>query len=139
MRRRGSAPRRNEPHRWDATPEGGGALTRPGAPLKPKRGFMLRRTIFVKLKPEFATGLEVAKLRRSAATALRAAYGVQGVKTESAADDATRAEWDMCIVVEYVSGVDEKRSASDPIRVAFEQHFLDHRAVRVWSGVFTAD
>jgi hypothetical protein len=97
---------------------------------------MLRRMLLVKLMPEFSKGLELAKVRSLAEQALRPAYGVQAVRTEEAADDATREQWDICISIDYVSGVDEERSARDPIRKAFEQNFLGTRAERVWSGVF---
>ncbi len=93
----------------------------------------------VKLKPEHRDGFEIEKMLRSAREALRAAYGVQGVRVEYAADDQTRAEWDVVITVDYVSGIDEERSQRDPIRRAFETNFLGHRAERVWSGVFRAE
>lgn len=97
---------------------------------------MLRRTLMVKLKPEHRDGFEVVKMLRSAQEALRAAYGVQNVRVEHAADDETRAQWDLMITMDYVSGIDEARSARDPIRQAFESNFLGFRAERVWSGVF---
>lgn len=97
---------------------------------------MLRRKLLVKLKPEFSKGLEMAKVKRRAEQALFPAYGVQAVHTEEAADEPTREQWDLCISIEYVSGVDEERSAKDPIRKAFEHNFLGSRAVSVWSGLF---
>lgn len=100
---------------------------------------MLRRTLMVKLKPEHAEGFEVAKMLRTAYASLKAAYGVQNVRVQYAADDETRAAWDLIITMEYVSGVDEKRSSKDPIRKAFEDNFLGQRAERVWSGVFDSD
>lgn len=100
---------------------------------------MLRRTLLIKLKPEYAHGLEVAKILRTAQTSLGAAYGVQSVRAEHAADDETRGKWDLLITVVYVSGIDEKRSASDPIRKAFEDNFLGQRAERVSSLLFASE
>lgn len=99
---------------------------------------MLRRTLLIKLKPEHALGLPLEKILRTAETSLGAAYGVKSVLAEHAADDETRNEWDLIITVVYVSGVDEKRSAGDPIRKAFEENFLGPRAERVWSGLFAS-
>lgn len=93
----------------------------------------------IKLKPEHADGYEVAKILSTARTSLRAAYGVQNVRAEHAADEETRASWDLIITMEYVSGVDEKRSSKDPIRKAFEENFLGQRALRVWSGIFDSE
>jgi hypothetical protein len=100
---------------------------------------MMRRTLMVKLKPEHSDGYEVQKMLRTAQASLRAAYGVQSVRAEYAADDETRATWDLIITMEYVSGVDEKRSSTDPIRRAFEENFLGKRADRIWSGVFDSE
>lgn len=93
----------------------------------------------IKLKPEHADAFEIAKVLRTAQTSLKAAYGVQNVRAEYAADDETRALWDLIITMEYVSGVDEKRSSKDPIRKAFEENFLGLRAERVWSGIFDSE
>ena len=100
---------------------------------------MLRRTLLVKLKPEHREGLPRTQLTRAAETAWSAAYGVQHVRVENAADDETRRDWDLAITIDYVSGVDEERSGRDPIRRAFVETFLGTRAERVWSGTFARD
>lgn len=100
---------------------------------------MLRRLLMVKLKSEYSDAFEIAKMLRTAQTSLQAAYGVQHVRAEYAASDETRTAWDLIITLEYVSGVDERRSSKDPIRRAFEENFLGRRAERVWSGVFDSE
>ena len=100
---------------------------------------MLRRYLFIQLKPEFKQGLPLVKLIEAAETALRAPYGVQDLKVGRAADLATQAEWDLCITLMYVSGVDAERAQRDPITRTFEERFLGARALRVWSVLFEHD
>lgn len=97
---------------------------------------MLRRVLLIKLKPELVAGLEFSQLRSAIQTALGAAYGVQRVQIERSAGPETQQAWDLCVSLEYVSGVDEQRSSRDAIVRAFEDKFLASRAERVWSGVF---
>jgi hypothetical protein len=97
---------------------------------------MLRRHVMIQLKPEFSHGLPLVQLCQAAETALSSAYGVQKVVVQKAVDEETRREWDLCLIVEYVSGVDAARSSGDPVMVAFLERFLASRAQRVWAGNF---
>ena len=100
---------------------------------------MVFRLLFVKLKPEFREGLKFVQFKQTAETALMGVFGAQTVRFERAFDSQTKEDWDICITIEYVSGIDEERSAQDTIRLTFERKFLASRAERVWSGAFTSD
>ena|SRR5688572_25560647 len=100
---------------------------------------MVRGFLFIRLRPEFRSGLPLVQLLRTAQTALSAAYGVQQVNVSRASDERTRAEWDLCLTVSFVSGVDRERSLKDPISTAFMESFLASRAEKVWSATFEDD
>lgn len=95
--------------------------------------------MFVKLKPEFASGLKVVQLLKAAREVLPAAYGVQGLHVGHAADDATREKWDLCFTLEFVSDVDLHRSSTDPVTQAFLTSFLGPKSVDVWTATFEGD
>jgi hypothetical protein len=97
---------------------------------------MVRGYLFIKLRPEFREGLPLVQVLKTADTALRAAYGVQDLRVARAADEETRATWDICLTVTFVSGVDQKRSLKDPISRAFTDTFLKSRAELVWTATF---
>lgn len=99
----------------------------------------MRGLLFIRLRPEFRQGLALVQLLRTAETALSAAYGVQQVTVARAADERTRTEWDLCLTVSFVSGVDRERSLKDPISTAFTETFLKSRAEKVWSATFEDD
>lgn len=100
---------------------------------------MLRRYVFVKLKEEHREGLKLLQLLKTAREVLHAAYGVQHLHAGGATDEQTRAEWDVCITLEFVSGIDLERSQSDPVFKAFIDNYLGPRCERVWSGTFEGD
>lgn len=103
---------------------------------------MVRRYIFVRLKAEYAGGLKLVQLQKTAAQALTASYGVQGLHVGTAIEDGTEKRWSACLTVEYVSGVDLERSTKDPVMLAFVNNYLTPRAEEVmmcsfdgsWSG-----
>ena len=97
---------------------------------------MVRRYLFIKLNPEHVVGLKRVQLLKTADTVLRAAYGVQDVRVETAADPGTSVEWDLCITIIYVSGVDLERSLRDPVTKTFIENFLKERTERVWAANF---
>jgi hypothetical protein len=100
---------------------------------------MLRRYIFVKLKPEYRDGLKVLQILKTAKEALHAAYGVQGLHVGRAADDATSEHWDVCLTLEFVSSVDLERCLKDSITTAFVERFLGPRSENVWMGSFDGE
>ncbi len=100
---------------------------------------MVFRLLFVKLKPEFRQGLKFVQFKQAAQTALMGVYGAQSVRCQRAFDARTEHDWDLCITIEYVSGIDEERSAQDTIRLTFENKFLATRADKIWSGAFSSD
>lgn len=100
---------------------------------------MVRRYLFIKLNPEHAVGLKRIQLIKTADTVLRAAYGVQDVRVEIAADPATIADWDLCITVIFVSGIDLEKSLRDPVTKSFVENYLKERTVRVWAATFQKD
>jgi hypothetical protein len=100
---------------------------------------MLRRYLFIKLKPELRTGLKLVQLMASAEEVLRASYGVQDLKVGAAADGDTREEWDLCISMMYVSGVDADRAQRCPILLTFRERFLGQRATSVKTYLFEHD
>lgn len=97
---------------------------------------MVRRYLFIKLNPEHAVGLKRVQLIKMADTVLRAAYGVQDVRVETAADPATIADWDLCVTLVFVSGIDLEKSLRDPVTKSFVENFLKERAERVWAATF---
>lgn len=97
---------------------------------------MVRGYIFIKLKPEYRQGLAFVQVMETAKTALDAAYGVQNLSVARAADEATRAEYDVCITLVFTSGVDRERSLKDPVSSAFMNNFLRTRAEKVWAATF---
>jgi len=97
---------------------------------------MLRRFIFAKLKPEYAEELKIIQLSKFAHDALQVAYGVQGVYVGRAMDDATRAQWDICITVELVSSIDLQRCLNDTVTKAFVTKYLERRSERVSMATF---
>jgi hypothetical protein len=99
---------------------------------------MLRRYLFIKLKPEFNHGLKLTQLIERAKTALGAPYGVQDLKVGRAVGETTK-DWDLCITLMYVSDMDADRAQNDPITQTFEERFLSQRADRVWSALFEHD
>jgi len=99
---------------------------------------MLRRYLFIKLKPAFNQGLKLTQLIENAEQALRAPYGVQDLKIGRAVGES-KDEWDLCITLMYVSDVDAQRAQDDPITRTFEERFLGQRADRVWSAMFEHD
>jgi hypothetical protein len=100
---------------------------------------MLRRYLFIKLKEEFRQGLKLVQLLESAEKALLASYGVQDMKVGVAAGYATRKDWDLCISLMYVSGVDAERAESDTILRTFQERFLQSRATSVKTYLFEHD
>jgi hypothetical protein len=97
---------------------------------------VLRRYIFTKLKPEYTQELKLVQLQKMAHDTLHAAYGVQAVHVGRAMDDATRAEWDLCITLELVSSVDLERCLKDAVTRAFLDRYLAERSERVSVGTF---
>jgi hypothetical protein len=100
---------------------------------------MLRRYVFVKLAGEYREELRVLQILKTAREVLHAAHGVQMLHVGRAADEETRAQWDLCLTLEYVSDVDLQRSLKDPVVRAFEHNFLGPRTERVWSVTFEGD
>ncbi len=98
---------------------------------------MIRRYIFVKLKPEIKDGLKLLQVLKTANEVLSAAHLVQGVYVGHAVDDATRQSWDICFTLEYVSHVDLERSMNDPITRSFVSNFLTPRAEKVEMASFS--
>lgn len=92
---------------------------------------MLRRYLFVKLQPEHTQELKLVQLQKTTQEVLKTAYGVQGVHVGRAMDDATRAEWDLCITLDLVSSIDLQRCFDDSVVRAFVDRFLAQRATRV--------
>jgi hypothetical protein len=97
---------------------------------------MVRGYLFIKLKEEYRQGLPFVQMLKTADTALRAAYGVQDISVARAADDRTREDYDLCITLVFVSGVDRERSLRDPVTTAFMDNFLKTRAEKVWAATF---
>jgi hypothetical protein len=97
---------------------------------------VLRRYLFVKLKPEHTQELELVQLQSRAQEVLRTAYGVQGVHVGRAMDDTTREEWDLCITLDLVSSVDLQRCFEDAVVRAFMTKFLAQRSTRVTIATF---
>lgn len=97
---------------------------------------MLRRYIFVKLKPEYAEELKLLQLQKTAHDCLHAAYGVQGIHVGRAMDNATRAQWDVCITLELVSSVDLERCVNDTVTRAFLDRYLAERSETVSVATF---
>lgn len=97
---------------------------------------VLRRYVFAKLKPEFADELKLVQLQKMAHDTLHAAYGVQAVHVGRAMDDATRAQWDLCITVELVSSVDLERCLKDAVTRAFLDRYLAERCETLSVGTF---
>lgn len=102
----------------------------------PDAGGVLRRYIFVKLKPPYAEELKLLQLQKTAQESLQAAYGVQAVHVGRAMDDATRSQWDLCITLELVSSVDLERCLKDTVTRAFIERYLAERAEHVSVGTF---
>lgn len=100
---------------------------------------MLHRTLLIKLESQHRSGLNYVRLKQAARSALTSAHGVQNVRIQRAVSDDAPNDWDLCIIIDYVSGIDQQRSAADPILRAFEQKFLGQRAEKIWSGLFTED
>lgn len=92
---------------------------------------MVRRYILLKLKPEHQEGSAVIKLLKTAQEVLMAAFGVQGIYAAKAADADTEQSWNICLTIEYVSGVDLQRSMKDPITRSFVKNFLEPRCEKV--------
>ena len=102
-------------------------------------GRVVRRYIFVKLKPEYASGLKIVQLVKAAREVLPAAYGVQGLHVGRAADEPTRDKWDLCLTLEFVSDVDLDRSSRDPVTRAFLTSYLTPRSEDIWTAVFEGE
>jgi hypothetical protein len=113
---------------------GCGTVDSPQVIIEPEA--VLRRYVFVKLKPEHAEELKILQLQKMAHDTLHAAYGVQAVHVGRAMDDATRAEWDLCITVELVSSVDLARCLKDTVTRAFLERYLAERSERLHVGTF---
>jgi hypothetical protein len=102
----------------------------------PNAEVMLRRYVFVKLRPEYADELKILQLQKMAHDTLHAAYGVQAVHVGRAMDDATRAQWDLCITCELVSSVDLERCLNDTVTRAFLDRYLAQRSEHVSATTF---
>lgn len=97
---------------------------------------MVRRYIFVKLNDTHRTGLKLVQVLSTAKQVLPAAYGVQAMHVGHAADDATRAVWDLCFTLDFVSDVDLAQSEADAVTKAFLTNYLGQRASAIWTATF---
>lgn len=76
------------------------------------------------------------QLQKMAHDTLHTAYGVQAIHVGRAMDEATRAEWDLCITLELVSSIDLERCLKDAVTRAFLERYLAERSERVSVGTF---
>lgn len=96
---------------------------------------MLERTALLKLLPEFASPEAQRALVARALEVLRPLPGVQAITVGTAADDPTRADWDVSITVRFASLADAAVYRSHPDHRRFVDEYVAPRCAKrqAWS------